>query len=291
MIPMELPLKAEQLIPQRGKMKLIDQLVWVSAEEACAETDMSGKKMFLTPSRHVLPSAIIELAAQSTACFSGYIRLLEDEGSARSGYLVGLQDFVFDELPCCAEKLSFKLKQESSIGFYSLTSVIVFSNDTQIATGLLKTWEEDGQPQIPEIDTPTLASGSPVSVHGNFAPIEKDILRNVQSVEKLEHSIKANLCYRPDFKGFDGHFEAYPVLPGILILQTVETLCESLLKRPYRIMQVSSAKFAHLSFPGEMLEYDIKLTEIEDDRLRAVVRVSGGTELKARFTLDLAETS
>ncbi len=287
MIPIEFPVDALKLIPQRGKMKLIDELLRVSEEEACTCSDMTDKTMFLTPSGHILPAALVELSAQSTACYSGYISILEDASGQHSGLLVGIQNFVIEEIPVASEELSVEIHQESAIGPFSVHGISVFSNQTQIASGALKTWEVTES--MEKIDIEMQAVGNPVlEAHSSdLAPIEHDILRSVVSIGKQDDHIRARLCYRLDFMGFDGHFPEFPVLPGILILQTAETICSQQLNYLYRIKSIGNAKFAKLILPGEEIDYDIVLKRGEED-ITALVRVYGGNELKARFSLTLA---
>ncbi len=287
MYPVEFPVDALQLIPQRGKMKLIDRLLRVSEDEACASADMSGKTMFITPSGRILPAALVELAAQATACFAGYISILEDNQGPMSGLLVGLQDIVIEELPPAEDEISVELHQESAIGPFSLSRVSMFSNQAQFAGGLLKTWEQAPQSAELQIDRQDVDIAGFYPVLHDLAPIEHEILASVISIKNEDDHIRARLCYRPDFSGFNGHFDNFPVLPGIMLLQSVETVVSHQQNHLYRIRKIENAKFAKLVFPGDEIDYDIALSYSEGE-ITAVVLIYGGNELKVRFSLTLA---
>lgn len=87
---------------------------------------------------------------------------------------------------------------------------------------------------------------------------------------------------------FDSHFPYFPVLPGVLILGTLESLAATLLgegtERSWRLAQAQQVGFRHFVQPGDQMELTVKLLESSDDEavLSGEVKVDGRLVTRAR---------
>ena len=88
---------------------------------------------------------------------------------------------------------------------------------------------------------------------------------------------------------FDSHFPRFPVLPGVLILGSLGSLCEALLERrtgrAWRLAGAERVGFRHFVQPGDQLVFTIKLTELADAQatLSGEVAVEGKVVTRARL--------
>ena len=87
---------------------------------------------------------------------------------------------------------------------------------------------------------------------------------------------------------FDSHFPRFPVLPGVLILGSLGTLCGELLEhetgRRWRLAGADRVGFRHFVQPGDQLELVVKLGKIDGDEatLSGEVSVDGNVVTRAR---------
>jgi len=87
---------------------------------------------------------------------------------------------------------------------------------------------------------------------------------------------------------FDSHFPRFPVLPGVLILGTMEALAARLLEeetgRRWRLGGAGQVGFRHFVRPGDQLEIAVDLKERSEEEavLTAEARVDGKVVTRAR---------
>ncbi len=87
---------------------------------------------------------------------------------------------------------------------------------------------------------------------------------------------------------FDSHFPRFNVLPGVLILGSLGTLCAELLEqetgRRWRLVGAERVAFRHFVQPGDQLELTVKLKDLdgEEATLSGEVSVDGKVVTRAR---------
>ncbi len=87
---------------------------------------------------------------------------------------------------------------------------------------------------------------------------------------------------------FDSHFPRFNVLPGILILGSLGTLCAELLEhetgRRWRLVGAERVGFRHFVQPGDQIVLTVKLKQLADDEatLTGEVAVEGKVVTRAR---------
>jgi 3-hydroxyacyl-[acyl-carrier-protein] dehydratase len=87
---------------------------------------------------------------------------------------------------------------------------------------------------------------------------------------------------------FDSHFPRFHVLPGVLILGSLGTLCAELLEartgRPWRLGGADRVAFRHFVSPGDQLVLTVKLKDLgeEEATLSGEAAVEGKVVTRAR---------
>jgi 3-hydroxyacyl-[acyl-carrier-protein] dehydratase len=87
---------------------------------------------------------------------------------------------------------------------------------------------------------------------------------------------------------FDSHFPRFHVLPGVLILGSLGTLCAELLEqrtgRPWRLAGADRVGFRHFVSPGDQMVLTVKLKDLGDDEatLSGEAAVDGNVVTRAR---------
>ena len=134
------PIPAEQLLPHRAPMLLVDCLTEYSANTAVALADLPTDGIFYNDGEF-LPEFFIELIAQTAALQNGYTTLLADE-NLRSGMLVGLEDFSLLQSAHVGDHLQIEVERTFEFGAITFVKGQIFSAGTLLAEGNLKVWEE-----------------------------------------------------------------------------------------------------------------------------------------------------
>lgn len=87
---------------------------------------------------------------------------------------------------------------------------------------------------------------------------------------------------------FDSHFPRFHVLPGVLMLGSLGTLCAELLEqrtgKPWRLAGADRVAFRHFVQPGDQLVLNVKLKDLADAEatLTGEASVEGKVVLRAR---------
>ena len=99
---MNAPYAIEDVIPHRGRMRLVDTILIVEADLAVTQATVRPDWPLMTPDG-VHPIILIELAAQTAAVSSGRSHAPDSDGEQRptGGWLVGIKraDFSIDCIP------------------------------------------------------------------------------------------------------------------------------------------------------------------------------------------------
>lgn len=100
-----LSLDIEKLIPHRGRMKLINDVLEINADKAVTSSIVSDRWPLCHES-FVDPVVLIEIVAQTAGVHVGWKKGIEKGG--RLGWLVGIKsaDFFLDRIPLHAELIT-----------------------------------------------------------------------------------------------------------------------------------------------------------------------------------------
>jgi len=287
-----LPAKAIKLIPHRAGMKLIDALTSFSEDDAIAVLDIQESNLFVTKNQQLDPIVFIELLAQTAAAHSGYKAKYEN-GAEKFGFLVGVKDLKIMGTAETGQQLTLKIHRDFQMENVSFLNGKVFTKKELLAEGILKLWE------MPAIDMEVTAAQVPASLDNpepfwdfnkqqrtliEASLLNRQIIQHCTGFEPDAESgiVESAFCYQQNFIGFDGHFPANPILPGVLMLKTGLLLAELANAQKFRLRNIHTAKFAKTVLPGETIHYSMSLNE---NKIKVQVKVQDA--LCAKFTLEL----
>jgi len=139
-----LPAPAVQLVAQRPPMILVDALVHRDRpgnfSVVAATVPLAG--VFLGPDGWVIPEYFVELVAQGGAAVNGYDAITDNAGKTR-GFLVGIDNFVWQGRARAGEELRVELVKTFEFGPVTVMSGRVFNRAEQLlAEGEIKAWEQ-----------------------------------------------------------------------------------------------------------------------------------------------------
>ncbi|MBE0481171.1 MAG: 3-hydroxyacyl-ACP dehydratase FabZ [Dehalococcoidia bacterium] len=124
----------------------------------------------------------------------------------------------------------------------------------------------------------------------------------VDNVNELDQSrIRASREISPSEPFFQGHYPGNPIMPGVLICESIfqagAILLSSLIEDPAEgvpvLTRISNAKFKNMVKPGSLLELEAELVEKLGSAyfLKGKASVAGKTVVTVEFAVSLAKAS
>ena len=119
--------------------------------------------------------------------------------------------------------------------------------------------------------------------------LRKSAIKCMSGLEHDAGKLSARFTFPDAFIGFQGHFPAAKVLPGICQMECAAGMIESWSGRPVRIVKVINAKFLAPVLPSEEILFECSTVassgefDIKAKLTRAGIRVS---DIKLRVALE-----
>ena len=266
---MQLPAKSTEFIAHRETMLLVEELLEYSVGRVKGTATIKKDNPFLDDSGTVGRNCLVEIIAQTVASGKGYEAIINGE-TFKTGFLVGVNDFNFHEDVKVNDKLIITSTEESHIGDFTIVRGEIAVENKIVALGNLKFYELSGEPpktaDTPpeELQADTTNSGG-ISIN-NSTPFFNAISESAIDFKISESKDKASASFRfnNNFIGFKGHFPDFPILPGVVMMETMMVLAEALCKKPLKIATIIRAKFSKQSLPGELLSAELSMTLVDN---------------------------
>ncbi len=136
---MELPLAAEELIPHRLPMRLVDRLLEIEGKNGIVEALVVAKCPLVEAGGLLEDIALIELIAQGYAALKGYLDRLEDK-PVRQGFLVGIKKLTRLETAWVGDRLRIEIRTLGELADFAVAEGQIWRGTDLIARGEIKVW-------------------------------------------------------------------------------------------------------------------------------------------------------
>lgn len=134
-----LPLAAEELIPHRLPMRLVDRLIEIDGKNGVVGAQVTAECPLVDVNGKLEDIALIELIAQSYAALKGYLDRLE-ERPVRQGFLVGIKKLNWLETVLAGEKLLIKIRTLAELDDFAVAEGEIWREEKLVASGEIKVW-------------------------------------------------------------------------------------------------------------------------------------------------------
>lgn len=280
------PVKAEKLIPHRGEMAFLPHLTFLEGNTATSKFELTDT--IFSVDKVVDPLYFIELSAQLAAAFNGY-RAISNGYEPSLGYLasIGKADFFCIEKARVGSKITVKLEETAYVEPFSSVTCQIFNNDAEeLAKFILKLWEEKGKTQTIKSNLGNLSyehNHNIDKIYNEKTDIDKYIIKSISDLAKDGELTTFSCFFDNSFIGFDGHFNSNPILPGVVILKTIQMGIESSLNRKVKIKSLMRLKFSGKVRPNDIIEFSFKGNDI----LIISGKVEGNTVVSGRIKIEV----
>lgn len=286
----KLPIAANELIPHRSPMLLIDELSTWSEAEMKGSALIKKDNPFLNSSGILDSNGLVEIMAQTVAAGNGYHAKILGE-PIKTGFLVGLSELEFFDCVSLGDSLSTEIIQESKVGKFSIVKGNVIQSGRCITSGIIKIFELEGQPEYLAPSAKEKQNRSTQSYNGlqgiDYSSVSKELLKNLDGLE-INNSKNTALCefkVNEDFIGFQGHFPGFSILPGVIMIDMARILTEALTDERIKITCIDKAKFSKQVHPSSILSGEVKITEQGDD-IKVIAKLKNNGEMTSSFSFN-----
>jgi radical SAM protein with 4Fe4S-binding SPASM domain len=135
------PFPADQIIPQRSPMRVVDAVVSAGERSGEVSVTVSDEMPFVEEDGTIDAVAYFEMMAQSMAALNGFKRLGRSE-SAAAGYLVGARKLEILGTARVGDRLRIFVYKSSRLGNFATVEATVSRDSTLLARGEIRIWHD-----------------------------------------------------------------------------------------------------------------------------------------------------
>ena len=119
--------------------------------------------------------------------------------------------------------------------------------------------------------------------------ISEELRKRLDSMEQTaDGGYTCKVLFDPGFRGFEGHFEGNPIVPGVCMIELARVHAEAVLGQMLRTGKISQCRFRSPILAG--MTADCKLTVRKQDnsefRIQAEIRTDGKIACQVRMNAE-----
>lgn len=134
-----LPVDAEQLIPHRLPLRMIDRLLEIDGKSGVVEAQVAADCPLVSADGELEGVALTELLAQTYAAVKGYTDRLEGK-PVKQGFLVGIKKSVKLLSAQRGDHLRINIRTIAEIGDFAVAEGEIWRGEELLANAEIKVW-------------------------------------------------------------------------------------------------------------------------------------------------------
>lgn len=138
----KLPISVENIIPQKGPMRVIDSLISVSDRKAEADVLIAKSMLFVREDGLIESAVYLEMIAQTIAAYNGFKKMGSSDVKAE-GFLLGAKKLEIIGDACVGDRLIICVEKKARFGNFAIAEGSIFKNGQVIAQGEIKIWHNE----------------------------------------------------------------------------------------------------------------------------------------------------
>ena len=122
-----------------------------------------------------------------------------------------------------------------------------------------------------------------------FSIIGEELRSRIAGLRQTgEGEYSCTMDFDPAFRGFEGHFEGNPIVPGVCLIQTARVAAEVILEKSLETRCVVNCRFRRPVMAGDQAAVRIKLRKLEEELWKVQADIRVGSDLCAQLQLKAA---
>lgn len=134
-----LPIAAEELIPHRLPMRLIERLLEIDGKNGVVEAQVAADCPLVSAEGQLEDVALIELLAQAYAAVKGYADRIEAK-PVKQGFLVGIKKLVRLKSVSSGDLLTINIRTLAELEDFAVAEGEICCAGELVAQGEIKVW-------------------------------------------------------------------------------------------------------------------------------------------------------
>lgn len=134
-----LPIAAEELIPHRLPMRLIERLLQIDGKNGVVEARVAADCPLVSGEGRLEDVALIELLAQSYAAVKGYADRIEAK-PVKQGFLVGIKRLERLQSVMAGDLMEINIHTLAELDDFAVAAGEIWSDGQLLAQGEIKVW-------------------------------------------------------------------------------------------------------------------------------------------------------
>lgn len=135
----DLPCAAEELVPHRLPLRLVDRLLEIDGKNGVVEALVAVDCPLVDETGALEDIALIELVAQGYAALKGYLDQVEDK-PVRQGFLVGIKKLAKLETARVGDCLRIEIQTLAELDDFAIAEGRIWRDEQLVARGEVKVW-------------------------------------------------------------------------------------------------------------------------------------------------------
>lgn len=96
---------------------------------------------------------------------------------------------------------------------------------------------------------------------------------------------RGDIVFDAGFRGFEGHFDGNPIVPGVCLIELVRVHAESVLGKSLEVNAIRNCRFRRPVLAGDAVTSKLKIDAGDDGyRIGGELDVSGGVACQVKLT-------
>lgn len=109
--------------------------------------------------------------------------------------------------------------------------------------------------------------------------------RLANCVQTADGEYVCGIAFDPGFRGFEGHFDGNPIVPGVCMIELARVHAETALGKALRVTEISQCRFRNPILAGMEAECKLTVRTLDDGQLKiqSEIRTCGNTACHVRM--------
>ena len=116
--------------------------------------------------------------------------------------------------------------------------------------------------------------------------ISRELRTRISGIRQTaEGEYTCEILFDPAFRGFEGHFEGNPIVPGVCLIEAARVFAEEVLKARLETRTFKQCRFRRPIFADEKADVKLKLDADGPGawKMQTEIRVDGGVSAQVRL--------